>query len=139
MIQFDRYVPSNQMEIDRDCRLGCRLWSGWALELLGEMQSREGGSGGVESPDGKNLAVLYSYRNIGPFVRDTNIWIEVYIHPKEISATDDFDPKFLRLSFSDREIHDYMYGRDHDGAISWSLDSKSVWVKLPGKEITIEK
>ena len=107
------------------------------IEALTKLQSRSGGGSGVDSPDGKSTAWLDSYRTVGPLVRDTNIWIQVCIQPKEGLGV--ADPKFMRFSCPDRDIEDEMYARNHDGAISWSPDSKTVRVLLPNKEILITK
>src|SRR5436190_10689239 len=107
------------------------------VELLRKAESREGGGSGIDSPDGTSIAYLDSYRKIGPFVHDTNVWIDVHIQPKGISGVP--DPKFIRFSCPDKDIQDEMYARNHDGAISWSADSKTVRILLPGKEIVITK
>jgi hypothetical protein len=107
------------------------------IEALRSLESRIGGGDGLDSPDGTSTAWIDSYRKTGPFVRDTNIWIDVSIQPKGISGVS--DPKYLRFSSPDRDIRDEMYARNQDGAISWSPDSKTVRVVLPKKEILITK
>jgi hypothetical protein len=117
---------------------------GWLIALgfigigaLMKVQSRSGGGFGIDSPDRTSVAWLNSYRKIGPFVHDTNVWIEVCIQP--IGGSGVADPKFLRFSSPDKDIEDEMYARDNDGVISWSPDSKTVRVLLPSKEILITK
>lgn len=107
------------------------------IEVLRRAQSRSGGGSGIDSPDGTSTAWLDSYRKIGPLVHDTNVWIEVCIQPKGSSGV--ADPKFMRFSCPDKDVADEMYARNHDGAISWSPDSKTVRVLLPNKEILITK
>jgi hypothetical protein len=112
-------------------------FGGIAIGTLTKVQSRSGGDSATDSPDGKSTAWLDSYRNVGPLVGDTNVWIEVCIQPKEGLGV--ADPKFLRFSCPDKDIEDEMYARNHDGAISWSPDSKTVRVLLPNKEILITR
>src|SRR4051812_3032661 len=94
------------------------------VEALKNVQSRSGGSIGIDSPDGKSTAWLESYRKNGPFVHDTNVWIEICIQPKGSSGV--ADPEFMRFSSPDKDLEDDMYARDHDGAVSWTPDSKTV-------------
>ena len=118
--------------------------SGWlfvsglvVFEALGMLQTRDGASFRIDSPDRSTTALLYSYRKSGPLVHDTNVWIEVYI--QKDGDSDILDPKNVRFSCPAKEVKDEMYARDYDGAISWSPDSKLVRVKLPRVEILISK
>ena len=107
------------------------------LEGLRLAEFRTGGGSAIDSPDGTSTAWLDSYRKGGPLVRDTNVWIDVCIQPKGSSGV--ADTRYLRFSCPDRDIQDEMYARNHDGAISWSSDSRMVRVVLPGKEIAISR
>lgn len=107
------------------------------IEGLRYMQFKSGGGSGSDSPDGTSTAYLESYRTDGPLVRDTNVWLAVYLQPEPGPGAP--DSHFLRFLCNSPGISDEMYARENEAALSWSPDSKTVRVRLPGTEITITK